>query len=62
MPQAYRDRIRTIGRHTDDDTNYAKQTRGLFTRTVCKIGAMTFMQYTSFINYRPIGQIKYALI
>jgi len=62
----FRKRIETVFAQLDDTLmmirNYAKQTRGLFTRTVCKIGAMTFMQYTSFINYRPIGQIKYALI
>ena len=42
--------------------NYAKQTYGLFTRMAAKIAAMTFMQYVNFINHRPIGQIKYALI
>lgn len=42
--------------------NYAKQSCGLFTRMTGKIAAMTFMQYVNFVNHRPVGQIKYALI
>ena len=42
--------------------NYAKQSCGLFTGMAGKIAAMTFMQYVNFVNHRPIGQIKYALI
>lgn len=62
----YRKRIETIFSQLDDNLlmirNYAKQTCWLFTRMVGKIAAMIFMQYVSFINYRPIGQIKYSLI
>jgi hypothetical protein len=42
--------------------NYAKQTKGLFTRIIGKISALTVLQYINKINNRPIGQIKYALI
>ena len=62
----FRKRIETVFAQLDDTLmmirNYAKQTRGLFTRMVSKVTAMTFMQYVNFINHRPTGQIKYALI
>ncbi len=62
----FRKRIETIFSQLNDNLmmirNYAKQTCGLFTRMAGKIAAMTFMQYVNFINHRPIGQIKYALI
>lgn len=62
----FRKRIETIFSQLNDNLmmirNYAKQSCGLFTRMAGKIAAMTFMQYVSFINHRPIGQIKYSLI
>lgn len=62
----FRKRIETIFSQLNDNLmmirNYAKQSCGLFTRMAGKIAAMTFMQYVNFINHRPIGQIKYALI
>lgn len=42
--------------------NYAKITDGLFTRIIAKISALTVLQYVNFINGKPIGRIKYALI
>ena len=42
--------------------NYAKETCGLFARVVGKISAMTVLQYINYINNKPIGRIKYALI
>lgn len=62
----FRKRIETIFSQLNDNLmmirNYAKQSRGLFTRMAGKIAAMTFMQYVNFVNHRPIGQIKYSLI
>lgn len=62
----FRRRIETVFSQLNDNLlmirNYAKQTCGLFTRIAGKIAAMTFMQYVNYINHRPIGQIKYALI
>lgn len=62
----FRKRIETVFSQLNDHLmmirNYAKQSYGLFTRVAGKIAAMTFMQYVNFINHRPIGQIKYALI
>ena len=42
--------------------NYAKITTGLFARIIGKISALTILQYVNFINHKPIGKIKYALI
>ena len=42
--------------------NYAKLTNGLFARIISKISSMTVLQYENFINNKPIGRIKYALI
>ena len=42
--------------------NYAKQQVGLFARIISKISALTILQYINYINYRPIGQIKHALL
>ena len=42
--------------------NYAKETCGLFARIVGKVSAMTVLQYINYINNKPIGRIKYALI
>ena len=41
--------------------NYAKDTKGLFTRIIGKISAFTILQYINKLNNRPIGEIKYAL-
>ena len=40
----------------------AKETCGLFARIVGKVSAMTALQYINYINNKPIGRIKYALI
>ena len=42
--------------------NYAKQQVGLFARIISKISALTILQYIKFINNKPIGRVKYALI
>ena len=42
--------------------NYAKDTKGLFTRIIGKISALTILQYINYINNKPIGRVKYALI
>lgn len=42
--------------------NYAKQENGLFARVIGKISAFTFLQYINYINNKPIGRVKYALI
>ena len=42
--------------------NYAKDTEGLFTRIIGKISALTILQYINYINHKPIGRVKYALI
>ena len=42
--------------------NYAKETCGLFARVVGRISAMTTLQCINYINNKPIGRIKYALI
>ncbi len=42
--------------------NYAKTFDGFRTRILSKITAMTILQFINkFINYRPLGNIKYAL-
>lgn len=62
----FRKRIETVFAQLNDTLmmirNYAKQTSGLFARMTSKVTAMTFMQYVNYVNHRPIGQIKYALI
>lgn len=59
-----RKRIETMFSQLDDQfmmiRNYAKQQRGLFTRVLAKIGAMTIMQYINKENNKPIGRVKYA--
>lgn len=59
-----RKRIETVFSQLDDQfmmiRNYAKQQRGLFTRVLAKIGAMTIMQYINKENNKPIGRVKYA--
>ena len=42
--------------------NYAKKTCGLFARIIGKVSALTALQYINYINNKPIGRIKYALI
>lgn len=42
--------------------NYAKQTDGLFARIICKISSHTIAQYFNYINNKPIGKVKNALI
>ena len=61
-----RKRIETVFSQLTDQfmliRNYAKETKGLFTRIIGKISAFTILQYINKINNKPIGQIKYALI
>ena len=61
-----RKRIETLFSQLNDQflviRNYAKNTNGLFTRIISKVSAMTFLQYINYINNKPIGRIKYALI
>ena len=42
--------------------NYAKKNCGLFARIIGKVSALTTLQYINYINNKPIGRIKYALI
>lgn len=60
-----RKRIETLFSQLSDQfmviRNYAKVTTGLFAR-ISKISALTVLQYVNFINNKPIGRIKYALI
>lgn len=61
-----RKRVETIFSQLNDQflviRNYAKDTCGLFARIISKISAMTALQFINYINNRPIGRIKYALI
>ena len=61
-----RKRIETLFSQLSDQfmviRNYAKVTTGLFARIISKISALTVLQYVNFINNKPIGRIKYALI
>ena len=61
-----RKRVETLFSQLDDQfmvcRNYAKQQVGLFARIISKVSAMTVLQYINFINNRPIGRIKYALV
>ena len=41
---------------------YAKQTEGLFTRIISKTSTLTIDKYMNFINNKPIGRLKYALV
>ena len=34
----------------------------LFARIISKVSALTVLQYVNFINNKPIGRVKYALI
>ena len=42
--------------------NYAKQQVGLFARIISKVSALTILQYINFINNKPIGRVKYAIL
>ena len=42
--------------------NYAKQQVRLLVRIISKVSALTILQYINFINNKPIGQIKHALL
>ena len=42
--------------------NHAKQQVGLFARIISKVSALTILQYINFINNKPIGRVKYALV
>ena len=61
-----RKRVETLFSQLDDKfmvyRNYAKQQVGLIARIISKVCAMTVLQYINFINNKPIGRIKYALI
>ena len=61
-----RKRVETLFSQLDDQfmvcRNYAKQQIGLFARIISKVSAMTVLQYINFINNKPIGRIKYALV
>lgn len=61
-----RKRVETLFSQLNDQflviRNYAKNTRGLFARIIGKVSALTALQYINYINNKPIGRIKYALI
>lgn len=61
-----RKRVETLFSQLDDQfmvcRNYAKQQVGLFARIISKVSALTVLQYINFINNKPIGRVKYALI
>ena len=42
--------------------NYAKQQVGLFDHIIITISALTILQDINFINNKPLGQIKHALL
>ena len=41
--------------------NYAKTTKGLSVRILCKITAVTMLQYINYKNEKPLNHLKYAL-
>jgi hypothetical protein len=41
--------------------NYAKITKGLSVRILCKITAVTMLQYINYKNGKPLNHLKYAL-
>lgn len=61
-----RKRIETVYSQLDDQfllvRNYAKQMMSIFARITAKISALTILQYLNFINNKPIGRVKTALI
>lgn len=60
-----RKRIETVFSQLDDQMmlirNYAKQTEGIFTRTIAKVSALTILQYLNYTLNKAIGRTKYAL-
>jgi len=60
-----RKRIETIFSQLCDQLmlrrNYAKTTRGLSVRILCKITAVTLLQYINYQNDKPLNHLKYAL-
>ena len=42
--------------------NYAKKTKGLSVRILCKIAAVTMLQYINYMNEKPLNHLKYALV
>ncbi len=40
--------------------NYAKSTKGLSVRILCKITAVTMLQYINYQNQKPLNHLKYA--
>ena len=61
-----RKRVETLFSQLSDQflviRNYAIKTCGLFARIIGKVSALTALQYINYINNKPIGRIKYALI
>jgi len=61
----FRKRVETVFSQLNDQLmmirNYAKRTKGLFTRMAAKVAAFTMLQYFNYNNHKPIGQVKYAL-
>ena len=41
--------------------NYAKTNLGLSVRILCKITAVTFLQYINYLNNKPLNKLKFAL-
>lgn len=60
-----RKRIETIFSQLCDQLmlkrNYAKKTQGLSVRILCKITAVTMLQYINYKNEKPLNHVKYAL-
>jgi hypothetical protein len=66
LPRKARKRIETMFSQLCDQfmirRNYAKTFDGLATRIISKIPAFTMLQYLNkFVNFKPLGHIKYAL-
>lgn len=61
-----RKRIETLFSQFNDQfliiRNYAEGTSGLFAKIIGKVSALIALQYVIYINNKPIGRIKYALI
>lgn len=61
-----RKRIETVYSQLDDQfilvRNYAKHMMSIFARITAKMSALTMLQYINFINNKPIGKVKSALI
>jgi hypothetical protein len=61
----FRKRIKKLFSQLDDQLlmirNYAKDVKGIFTRILAKITAITAFQYINDRNNRSIGRVKHAL-